>query len=67
VRLTDLLTPQEKPVFKGPILLAKSSFSNYFKLASTMGHELNHAADYFNGNNLKWLGREKGYRHTTVN
>jgi hypothetical protein len=30
-----------KPVFKGPILLAKSSFSNYFKLASTMGHELN--------------------------
>lgn len=64
-KLEGFIDASGKPVFKGPILLAKSSFSSYFKLASTMGHELNHAADYFNGNNLKWLGKGEGYRHAT--
>lgn len=53
-----------KPVFKGPIIIAKSEFKSYFNLASTIGHELNHAADYFNGNNVNWLKKGIEYQHS---
>ncbi len=45
------------------ILLSKNAFSSYLKLASTMGHELNHAADYVNGNMARWYNKGgHGYR-----
>jgi hypothetical protein len=37
-----------------PIQIAKSAFSSYLQLASTMGHELNHAIDYISGNMSLW-------------
>jgi hypothetical protein len=43
--------------FISKIQLAKSAFSSYLNLASIMGHELNHAADYFNGNMTRWYNK----------
>lgn len=51
--------------FSGKILIAKSAFSSYLKLASTMGHELNHAANYFNGNLNSWF-RKGGESYRTA-
>lgn len=45
------------------ILISKNAFSSYLKLASTIGHELNHAADYVNGNMARWYNKGgHGYR-----
>ena len=43
--------------FTGKILLGKSTFSSYLKLASTMGHELTHAVNYLNGNMAIWYAK----------
>jgi hypothetical protein len=41
--------------FGNKIFIAKSAFSSYLKLASTIGHELKHASNYFNGNLNAWF------------
>jgi hypothetical protein len=46
------------------ILISKSAFSSYLQLASTIGHELNHASDYINGNMARWYNKGgHGYRN----
>jgi hypothetical protein len=37
-----------------PIQIAKTAFSSFLQLSSTMGHELNHAIDYISGNMSLW-------------
>ena len=41
------------------IHVAKATFSSALKLASTIGHELNHMMDYVNGNHVGWLNKYK--------
>jgi hypothetical protein len=45
-----------------PIQIAKLAFSSYLQLASTMGHELNHAIDYINRNMGLWYS-QGGHPH----
>ncbi|MDX6188023.1 RHS repeat-associated core domain-containing protein [Flavobacterium sp. Fl-318] len=44
-------------IFGGKVLIAKVAFSSYLKLASTVGHELVHVANYYNGNYNSWFRR----------
>ena len=59
-RSADALTiggeyyPIQEGGFISKIQVARSAYSSYLSLASSIGHELNHAADYFNGNMTRW-------------
>jgi RHS repeat-associated protein len=47
--------------FKGPVLIAKAAFSSFLQLASTVGHELTHVTNIFNGNMNKWMRKGEVY------
>ncbi|MCV9928242.1 hypothetical protein OIU83_11285 [Flavobacterium sp. LS1R49] len=42
------------------IQISKNAFSSYLKLTSIIGHELNHASDYINGNMARWYNKAGG-------
>ena len=48
-----------------PIAIARSTYRSILRLADVIGHELNHAKDYVNGNMTTWI-RKSGNEYRSA-
>ena len=47
--------------FAGPIQIAKGAYQSVLYLASTVGHEMKHVENMYNGNSTKWFQKGRDY------